>query len=318
MKTGASALKRLTRTTIAGALERRARIIDHDHLSPMRDKIRAAVGTWLSRSHPSEATLTLDGTGPNGALQLPVLLEIGFDRLYQLKEIHVLSGSFFSFIGAVSFAQGEHVLGRVLRRTLEQLIEGWDRTHRETHRVSVGRLLWYVLFDLARRRPLFPRSTLSRLLLRVCSASYAERTVAELPCNAVFWLYDQQARELVRIARGTPMQDVKLIDIAQCAPAVPGLYEPGLIMGRRFIDPIYSPDYRKLLRSLREGARNHLLSNVMKERVTEREITLKMHEFGDGRKMMAGDFVRSVLNLKNRRIGDAYRAALGLVSDRIA
>ena len=65
-------------------------------------KIRDAVALFRSRSPLEEATLTLDGTGPNGPLQLAVMQAIGRDDLPRLGRVNVLSGSTFSFLGLVA------------------------------------------------------------------------------------------------------------------------------------------------------------------------------------------------------------------------
>jgi hypothetical protein len=92
--------------------------------------------------------------------------------------------------------------------------------------------------------------------------------------------------------------------------AVPQVYGAGTLRGARVIDPVYSGSYQRLLAQLRQSSTNHLISNIMKDRVDEKEILLKPHGFGDGRRMIVGDFVRLSLNLPNPRIKSAYLEGL--------
>jgi hypothetical protein len=270
----------------------------------LRARVGRAVDTFLGRSPLEDATLTLDGTGPNGAVQLVVLRAVGQERLARLREIHVISASTFPFLGELALSAGEH------RWRVDDLISGWDRATRKCHSASLTRYLGHKALGRWNRKPLFRGNTLSIVLRRIVTDRFAETRVRDLGCNAVFWLYDVDRKELVRVDRDGDLRDATLDEVAACSCAVPKLYELGRLAGRRFIDPVYSPMYRDLIKSLREASRNHLFANVIKDRTTEREIMLKNHDFGDGHEMMRSDFLRLAMNRPNQRVIDAHRVAL--------
>ncbi|MCA9515290.1 MAG: patatin-like phospholipase family protein [Myxococcales bacterium] len=271
-------------------------------------KIRDAVALFRSRSPLEEATLTLDGTGPNGPLQLAVMQAIGRDDLPRLGRVNVLSGSTFSFLGLVARLSGEH------RISYDELIVEGDRRNRRAHRAGVGRTLTFLVAGRIRKRPMFAGGTHGTVLAQYVSDAFAAKRVADLGVNASFWLYDLDRKEPVRVARDGELGDATLAEVANCVAAVPRLYPAGRLAGRRFIDPVYSPAYRDLMKALRAEADNHLIANVIKDRTDAREIFLVPHPHGDGRKMIRGDFLRLAFNLPNPRIADAYRRAQRLAA----
>jgi hypothetical protein len=272
-------------------------------LDEVEAKVQKAVALFRSRSPLEEATLTLDGTGPNGPLQMAVTEAIGRMELHRLRRINVLSGSTFSFLGTMAGLVKQHRMG------LEKLITDGDRHSRRVQGAGMRRIMSYLLMRSWRRRPMFEAGTLSALLHGFVSPSFARTRVGDLPCNVSFWLYDLDARAPARVSRETDLGGATLTEIADCVGAVPRLYPPGKIAGRRFIDPVFSPAYRDLMLSLREEATNHLIANMVKDKVTDREIYVKPHAYGDGRKMIRNDFVRFALNLPNPRVTEAYRLA---------
>ncbi len=267
-------------------------------------KIRRAVELFARRSSLDEATLTLDGTGPNGPLQMAVIGALGAERLQRLRRINVISGSVFSFLGMMAGHAGEHYY------EFPELIRDGDVLSRQAHRAGLLRVLRFALLDAWRKRPMFDHEAHSRLLGQFVTEEFSRTRVGELPCNAAFWLYDVDARELVCASRDSELGSATVAEVAQCVAAVPRLYPPGRIGGRRFIDPVYSGAYRELMSRLRrEGKPNHLIANVVRDRIAEHEIYLQSHDHPDGVRMIRNDFLRMALNLPNPRVADAYRVA---------
>jgi predicted acylesterase/phospholipase RssA len=274
-----------------------------DELDAVAQKIKQAVAVFLGRGSLETSTLTLDGPGPNGALQASVLFAVGPDRLERLRRINILSASTYPYVGLVAKMAGQH------RWDWDDLIHRWDAAHRRAMDSRLGRALKYLLLDVWRRRPLFAEHALSSTLRALVPSWLAELPVAELPGNVCFWLYDVEAKRNVPVCRGSELERATLAEVVDCAASVPRIFAPGRIGGRAYIDPVYAPLYRSLLRQLRDEADNHLIANVVKDRVTDSEVYVKPHGHRDGRKMLSGDFLRLALNLHNPRPGGAYRIA---------
>lgn len=272
-------------------------------MGDLRRHVAARVATFHGRDPGlSRSTLTLDGAGVNSGVHYLVLLELGLQALARLERVNIISGSIYPFLCLLAREVG------ALSWRLEDM-SAWDRANRAWHKVSARRSLLHFARHGWGRRPLFPNEYLRGILRHTTAPEFATRPIASLPPNVRVWLHDVERGEPVAVSSAGPFADQSLEALVACAAAVPALYGPGELGGRRFIDPVFSPTFGALRKQLRAEAKNHLFSNMIIDRVEDRIIYLKPHEFGDGRRVILGDFARFVLNRANPRIERVHQDA---------
>lgn len=269
----------------------------------LAEHVESVVSDFLRRSPLEDSTLILDGTGVNGHIQLAVLKAIGFKNLFKLKKIHLISGSYYSFLGFLSICEGDLA-------EAEHKMSLWDRNNRRLwHRTGFFLGLYKLFRLIGLRKSVYDHSSLEAMLVGSTSESFCNKSLKDLSTNISVWLYDLNRCEMFDARTDLQFQSLTLAKVARCCAAIPALYGPYKLYGREVIDPVFSPEYRSLLKQLRTNEKNCLVSNVTTNRMTDSIIWLKPHQFGSGKKMVVSDFARMILCIPNPRIFQAYKNA---------
>lgn len=271
----------------------------------LQDKIESSLLSFLTRAPLEESTLTLDGTGVNGALQYAVLSGLGVDRLQRLRRVNVLSASTYAYLCFLARAEG-------LLAWDEARDGAWDALNRRAHGIIPVVSALRVGLGMARKRAsTLDGSGFVEALRGTVAPAFFQRRVADLPANVCFWLYEHEGKRLVQVTPNGPQAGMTLAELIRAAPAVPGVFAKARVAGKTYSDPVYCRLARDMYRQMRaEAGANHLMSNMRRDGVKDGTLYLKPHAYGSGDAMIFMDLASFLLGAPNPRIGRAIRAGL--------
>lgn len=263
---------------------------------------------FKTRSKPEDAVLSLCGTGPNGAVQVAPLHEIGSDFIDRLSRINIISGSTFSYFVWLALRE---------EKLKFQYFANFDAVNRTLHGASFTKGLGH----FARWRPwksqLYPNDFLIRTMQHLIKDSFLYTPLKNLSSNLVFWSYCQRRKSLVEISsQRDEFKEMNVIDLVRASISLNilhGCYEYG---DYQFVDPNYSPAAKELRRILYRTDKNHLLLNHIKECYSRNHILAKHRHDKYPNVVMLRDLITFCLNLKNRDIQQTHESILRLPIER--
>lgn len=261
-------------------------------------RIEGLLRQFFSRGPLEESTLTLEGTGINAAIQWVVLSMIGKERLRKIKFVNAISGSTFPLLLYLARESGDFVWPR------ERAYE-WEPHYRKMHGVVP---IWTALrwcAGLVVRKPALDVEGHAAAFCNSVREGFADQNLKDFDVNIRVWLYEIDSGTMVCAHRDSSLGDMKLYDIIKCSSGIPWLFGAAQYEGKSYIDPIYSPKMTDLRRSFKSEASNSLISNMLIEKVTPKQIFLKPHGYRYGSLMMFRDFAKFILGFGNREVGDA-------------
>ncbi len=264
------------------------------------DSIRNLVASAFAKTAPNRVSLVLDGTGVNGALQYSTLAAIGYQRLLELESVQVISASTYAYLCFLAFHQQQLSWDRVK-------LAGWSQFNYECHGTTKGRgfgrmMSWLWCGSKAK----FSGSGFSKSLQGTVSESFFDQSVADLPPNVCFWLYDASENELIKVTPHNEWKHMPLEVLIRSAPAVPYVFAPAYYKGRIFSDPVFCDHARQMYRSISASSSEVILwSNIMKNGTRGKAIYIKTHQYDSGRLLLARDFWAFLAGRPNPRIAQA-------------
>lgn len=269
----------------------------------MNGETAADIRRFLERVPIDRANLVFDGCGPNGAVQYEVLSLLGVERLLAAQTVHVMSSSSFAYLFFLARHRGQLALGR-------DQICGWDAIIRRNHGVVPGLTLIRALGRFARGKSAeIPAEGLERSFREVVTDAFAAQTVADLPPNVRFWLYNETRRELMAASADSPLSAMPLPTLVKAAAAVPRVFTEVSWQGERFVDPIYSPGRRELYRTLRSDG-DVLVSNVFRRGEQGNAMYVRPTGRLSGQPMLLKDFGLFLSGLPNPALAAAVDEGL--------
>lgn len=271
-------------------------------MSQLKKSIKSRVDEFLTEHGVTETTLTCSGTGVNGGIQYLVLDSIGAGRLSDLKCVNLVSGSVYSYLCYLAWQENE------MQFDLYDM-KGWDKANRRWHDSSLLNGFGRIIKCLRTKKPMFANHILSDILANTVTPSFAGRLVSSLPKNCKIWTFNKTSGEFVAITADGPFKDCLLRDVVRFSSSVPALYGTFQYGGDKFIDPVYSGKYSKLLKRFRTEAAAHLITNLFEDNRKGDTLFIKPHSFRNPKLMITDDFLRMLLNIPNARINTAHKNA---------
>ncbi len=270
------------------------------------NKTNSAVADFLSRAPLNESILALDGMGVNSAYHYFVLSALGFERLTQLNRLIAISAANFPTLFFTAMATGH------AKWTVDDLIK-WDVANRKAHGVSTLRSLpafvgWKLGMPFAQ---IVKPGGFSEALKLIVSEAFLAQTVSDLPIPLVTPLYDKTTGELCLVSRENPeLSDMPLSVLVNSAPSIEGIFAPIKFKTRTFVDPIFSPVAKGLIKRLTGDTKNALVSSLVTERREENRIYMRPHDAKNGQNLFLKDLILFLGNLPNKSIYRAAKAGL--------
>jgi hypothetical protein len=264
----------------------------------------AGIQRFLERAPLGESRIVFDGCGPNGAVQYEAMSLLGLERIFAAEEVHVLSSSAFAYLFFLARHRGELALTR-------RQLKNWDTLSRQSHGVIPGVTLVRSVARLVRGQSAALSSEgLAESFRRTVRPAFATLTVADLPPNVRFWLYNASRRELqAASAQSQELRSMRLTTLVQAAANVPRVFGRMEWNGEQLVDPIYSPRRRELYSQLRAG-RNVLVSNIFKTGETPTTIYVRPTRGLSGQAMLLKDFGLFLSGMPNPALGSAVDRGL--------
>lgn len=255
---------------------------------------------FQQRAEPTQSTLTLGGTGPNGSIHTLFLQALGHDYVRKLSKINILSASSFAFFIFVAKDMG--------LLNLEHF-KHYDRWVRARHNESFSRIVahfWGMsLPETALYTQLHLRETISYLF----HEDFLRMTLRDFEHNVHFWVYCSRKRMNLSLSaeRFPDMRVWEAISAASSIPFVHGEFE---YKGGSFRDGVFSPQFKGLRQSLQKTSNNHLYLNY--KRNAERKNLLLVRNTDSKTPMLEllCDYLMFICNIPNRRINKTHRLVL--------
>ena len=260
-------------------------------------RIEATLKNFLSRGRISDSSVTLDGMGVNAAYQYAILSLLGYDRLKSLKCLNVVSSSTFAVLFFIARREG------LAAWSPDDLIR-WDPKNRRMHKIiPLLTIAKFLLAKCFRRSISLDCIGFSKALQMIVKQDFFLKTVNDLPPNLTFFLYNIDDKKIETIKPGCHhLGAMKVGELIQAAPSVPGIFSPFYYQGKRYSDPVYCPQAKQMYKALKRESDNYLISNIYRESITKGSIYLKPHGYRDGRIPFIKDFLLFMCGLNNPEI----------------
>jgi predicted acylesterase/phospholipase RssA len=269
-----------------------------------------AVTRFLQRAPLEESALILDGMGVNSAYHYFVLSALGIDRLEKLRYFCSVSAGTFPLLFFWGYKKGYATV------SIEEL-KNWDKWNRQAHRIPP--LFYLIQFGFSRLFPnkkgFMPAEGFSRALGRIVKPEFLALRVAELPANFRIPLYNVTEKKLEIVEKANPKFAAMTVSELLCAaPAIEGIFPPVRFNGCTYLDPVFSPAAKDVVRTLRGDAKNALVSNLFRSRTTENAIYWQARS-GNGQFLIFKDLLLFLAGIPN---GEVYPvASAGLLGERV-
>ena len=254
--------------------------------------IRTFIEEFKLREEPGQSSITLAGTGPNGAIQVRVLNALGSDYLKSVKDVHVISGGAFSFFIYLANRQGRFNVDNF--RAYELFVK-------QRHRLPLYKKLSHLATMKFSGKSLYPNTHIKDTFLHLFNDEFGALSLKDLDYPVTFHSYDLQSESLVSLNRET-CPDMALIDVARACISVPPIHGHFEYGGLRLVDPIFSPSFGSLRKSLFRQSSNLLFVNHKRTRKTPKVYFLSHSSVRYPDLRLFSDFALLYLGIPNKRI----------------
>ncbi len=246
------------------------------------------IQTFKNKAPVSKSSVTLAGTGPNTAVQVPVLRLLNDDYLRQIKSLNVISGSvlaFFTYIvneekgvNLKKFQQYEHYVRRLHTISAQQRIARWLSGNHIFDNKLIGKTVHY-LFGL----------------------EFCNRKLKDVPYPVNFYSYCIKNKRFETLNSQT-YPEMTLKDVGQACMSVPYFHGKYDYNGNQFIDPIFSGSYNLLRNELFKQENNTLYVNHKKSQESGNVYFLTPLKYRFPEVQMKIDFLKFYFGITNQKI----------------
>jgi len=255
---------------------------------------------FRQREEAALSCITLAGTGPDGAIQVQILHELGDDYLHSVRDIDVISGGAFSFF--------IHVANQRRQFNVENF-RWYERYVKERHRLPLYRKLSHLATMKLSKKSLYPNTHIRDTFLHLFDQDFGALRLADLDYPVTFHSYDLKTASVITLNRQT-CPDMALIDVARACVSVPPIHGYFDYQGMRLVDPIFSPAFASLRKSLFKRSNNLLFVNHKKTQKTSKVCFLAHSSTRYPDVRLFKDFALLYLGIPNRRITKSNLALL--------
>lgn len=205
---------------------------------------------FKNRAPVEKSSVTLAGTGPNAAIQIPVLHLLSSDYIRQLESLDIISGSTLAFFTHIANEER----GVNLKRF--ELCEYYIR---RIHTLPINKRV----YRWRTNQHLFDNELISKSVHFSFGWNFCQRKLSDIALPVNFHTYCITDQELVEL-NATTYPNMKLRDVAQACMSVPSFHGAFSYQGKQYIDPIFCPKYSILRKRLFEKTGNTLFVNHKK------------------------------------------------------
>lgn len=261
-----------------------------------------AVFEYIKRSAVEPSSLSMTGTGLNGAIQVPLLAKIGTGRLNALKKVNVISGSSYSYFILQAYSK------KMLR---EDIFLSFDKLNRTLHSSNF-------LVSLARLFPIlfmggsfFKNDTLDVTSGHLFKKEFCELRLKDFSDNLSVWSYCTNRKENIEISNANGFGDMTVYQLIRACISLRFLHGPFHYQDYSFVDPNFTKFARKsLLKKLFSDKNNHLVINYSKNE-TRGNMSFVKHTLAKHPNLeIAKDIFFFTFNISNQSIYKTHQRGL--------
>lgn len=249
------------------------------------------IKVFKSLTTPKNAIVTLAGTGPNGACQVPLLYALGKDFLQHLHSFNIISASVFSFFIFLARQRDE--------LNIQGFVEHESHT-RHSHGFPIARLLKNIMLAKPKSN-LYDNKLISHAVDNLFSAKFAALTLREIDFPIAIHLYCQNEEAFFAVNKSTH-PDMSVRDICHACVSIPWIHGSFNYQQHRFIDPIFSGKFPSLRRYLFSKKQPHLYANHKKNGSSGDLYFIQNESLKRPQKALITDFIKFYLGIKNQRV----------------
>lgn len=261
---------------------------------------------FLARGQLHESSVTLGGTGPNGTSQLALLELIGFDKVRALKAINLISGSVFGYFIYLAFKE---------RKMRVEHYLNYDKGARELHGASLIKGASFFCGFKRGRSSLYDNHLVEATVRYLIHDDFCERPLRSFDANMVFWAYCGRRQALIKITPET-FPDMNVWQVITACLSIRFIHGEFCYGDYRFSDPMFSPQFKTLVRKLLRSGDNHLFINYKKTQVAGNIIFIKSQPCRFPNWVLLRDFLTFTCNMKNPRLIKTHRQNVEMLVPR--
>lgn len=253
---------------------------------------KAFIEEFKQRQEPSQSTITLAGTGPNGAIQVSILNDLSARYLQSVNDIHIISGGAFSFF--IYIASQYAYLNVSNLREYESFVK-------KRHSLPLYKKLAHLVTIKWNNKSLYPNTHIKDTFHHLFHSDFGDLTIKDLSYPVTFYSYDINSQSIIAL-NSSNYPDMKLIDVACACISVPPIHGCFDYQGMQLIDTIFSPSFSLLRKGLFKKSSNHLFVNHKKTQKTNSIYFLSHSNSRYPNVRLFADFALLYLGLPNKRI----------------
>lgn len=252
---------------------------------------------FLANDDLAHSIITLGGTGPNSTCQLALLELIGSERLQALKAINLLSGSAFGYFIYWAFKAGKINLDHYLN---------YDGAVRALHGGSFLKGLGFFCGFKLGRQSLYDNHRIEATVRFIMHEDFCARPLRSFNYNMIFWSYCSRRQSLIKITPETfPL--MQLWEVISACVSIDFIHGEFIYGDYHFSDPMFSPEFKTLLRNLLGQPENHLFVNYKRSVIAGHITFIKNQPNRLPLVSLVLDFLAFICNLKNPRLIQTHR-----------
>ena len=249
------------------------------------------------------SVLTLAGTGPNGSSQFSLLNSIGHQRLAAMARIDVVSASAISYFF--------YMAAREAAIKVDGYSE-YEATARKMHKGSLWRALSHTLRLGWRKQAYFSNELLPCAFSTLFKREFLERKLGEFTHNLVFYCWDYNANRLRKLTPKTH-PEMTVLDVCRACVSIPFMHGAFHYRNMVLVDPIFTPHFRDIRRSLYCPNDNHLYVSINREGEYRGVLYLKNSRHLCPVLAVMWDFVSLCVGIPNFNIRSTHKNNLALI-----
>lgn len=217
----------------------------------MMKSLKHHITQFKNKELPSNSIITFAGTGPNGASHVNVLQELSLDYLRRVNKINIISASSFSFMIYLAHCQGD---------LNENSFLNYDSLIRDKHSASLIKAIKHILKGDISHRNIYNNDLIGEAIVMLFGDKFSNTRIDEVDLPLSFYAYCEKHKKVIDISRDT-FPDMTFMDIGRTCVSIPAIHGAYHYKEYQFIDPIFSPLFGQLRRSLFKKPNSQLYVN---------------------------------------------------------
>lgn len=248
------------------------------------------------------SSLSMTGTGLNGAIQVPLIAHVPVDKINALKKVNIISGSCYSYFICQAYEMN------LLREDIFPNFDGLNRSvHNSSFRQAV-KSLYSIFFS---KGSFFNNDFLDKTTACLFYEPFCLLALKDFPENLSIWSYCMNRKENIEISVRNGFGEMNVNQMIRACVSIKFLHGPFQYQDYSLVDPNLIKTARKpLLKNIFSDNNHHLVINAFKSGQRGDTHYVKHTPVRYPNLEMARDMFFFAFNIPNESIDNTHKKSL--------